>query len=265
MGRYALITGASSGIGEAMARHLAAQGHDVGLCARRKEKLDALAQELQTTHGIKADVFAGDLAKPGSAARLLTKIAAKNRHVDILVNNAGLTVSQSFARTSLEHQLAFTELTIVTPTVLAHGLLPAMLETGYGRIMNVSSVMALSSGGQGHTLYPASKAYLLKFSQSLNAEVKDRGVHVSAVLPGVVKTDFQIANGMGDAHSVSGSPFAQTPEHVARAACQGCERGKEIIIPGLSAKLMAGFLRYTPEPLLRALTRPVAAKHYIGD
>ena len=265
MRKYALISGASSGIGESMARYAAEQGCDVGLTARRVDRLEALAHELIEAHGVEADVFPKDLCKPGSADDLADEIKGAGRDVDILVNNAGMSIARGFAGTDVDAQRRFVELTATTPMALAHAFLPKMLEKGWGRIINISSITALSSGGKGHTLYPAAKAFLLKFSQSLNAEVASRGVNVTAVLPGFVETEFQQANGIADQMDGTTRRFAQTAREVAEEAWLRNEKGVEIVVPGFLPKIAASCLRYFPEQIVRAMTRPAAAKYYVGD
>lgn len=262
--RYALVTGASSGIGAEMARLAAAKGCDVGLVARRADRLEALAAELRAT-GAKADVFQSDLAKSGAAASLADSVLSTSLHVDVLINNAGATVVRGFAGARLDEQIAFLELTIVTPVSLAHTFLPGMLANRHGRIINISSIAALSSGGKGNTLYPGGKSFLLKFSQSLNAEVKDRGVFVTAVLPGFVATEFQAVNNIPTEAGGAARRLAQTPAEVAREAWMRNDNGHEIVVPGAPPKVAAFLLRALPEPLMRALTRRAAEKYYVGE
>lgn len=264
MRRYALVTGASSGIGAATARLAAQKGFHVGLVARRAERLEALAMELRTA-GSEADVFAQDLAVAGAAETLAAQVIARRQRVDMLVNNAGATVPKGYAGTTLAQQRAFLELTVTTPAALTHALLPGMLGQRWGRIINISSVAALSSGGKGNTLYPAGKSFLLKFSQSLNTEVRDRGVHVTAVLPGFVATEFQAANGIPIGEDGAARRFSQTAEQVAREAWIRNERGHEIVVPGVLPKLAAVLMRLLPEPFMRALTRSAAEKYYVGE
>lgn len=262
---YAFITGASSGIGAAFARLAARKGFDVGITARRAEKLESLADELRRAHGVDADVFPADLSAPGSARQLIDAVRAANRRPDVLVNNAGATVAKGFAQTTFAEQEAFIDLTLMAPVALAHAFLPAMINKGRGRIINIGSITALSSGGKGHTLYPAAKSFLLKFSQSLNAETAGKGVFVSAVLPLFVATEFQSANGMAETMKGATRGLAQTAEEVAEEAWRRNNRGVEIIVPGGPPKLAAACMRYLPERLVRALTRPAAAKYYVGD
>lgn len=262
--RYALITGASSGIGAAAARLAVAKGCDVGLVARRAERLETLARELAQS-GAAADVFAADLAAPGAAEALAAQVNAARRQPDILINNAGATLTKGYAGTTWPAQLGFLDLNVVTPAALAHAFLPAMLVQRWGRIINISSIAALSSGGKGNTLYPAAKSFLLKFSQSLNAEVKERGVHVTAVLPGFVATEFQQANAIPMDEGGAPRRFAQTPEAVVAEAWARNEQGHEIVVPGGAAKFAAALMRALPEPWVRALTRRAAEKYYVGE
>jgi short-subunit dehydrogenase len=264
-GKYALITGASSGIGAAFARRAAQSGLDLGLSARRKDRLDELAAELRAQFGVQVDVLCADLCQSHAGAGLLEQVMAAGRQVDVLVNNAGYSIPAGFAQTSLEQQELFLQLSIQTPVALAHGVLPHMLETGWGRILNISSITALSSGGKGHTLYPAGKAFLLKFSQSLHAEVSGRGVHVSAVMPGFVATEFQQANGMEDEINAPPAFMTQTPAELVREAWARNDKGVELIYPGWAAKTMAAAFSILPEKLARVLTRPMAARAYVGD
>ncbi len=236
----------------------------MGLVARRVDPLQALATELRALQ-VEADVFVLDLSVAGAAELLAAEVLKKHSHVDVVINNAGATVPKGFAGTTLEQQRAFSELTMATPISLAHIFLPAMLAQNWGRIINISSMAALSSGGKGNTLYPAAKSFLLKFSQSLNAEVKDRGVFVTAVLPGIVATGFQAANGIPIDQKSKAGRMAQTPDEVAHEAWARNQTGHEIVVPAMLPKLVAGLMRFLPEPIMRALTRVAAEKYYVGE
>ncbi|PHR60915.1 MAG: dehydrogenase [Robiginitomaculum sp.] len=263
--KYVLITGASSGIGMAFARHAAQMGHAVGLSARREDRLQQLANELSDNYNVSTDIFVSDLCEPDSGLALASSVLAKGRKVDVLINNAGFSIASSFAASTYSAQREFLELTINTPVALTHALLPGMLERNWGRILNISSITALSSGGKGHTLYPAGKSFLLKFSQSLHAEVAHRGVHVSAILPGFVATEFQQTNGMED--EMNGLPhwMVQRPEQVVTEAWRRNENGTEIIATGMVAKTMAAAMQILPETWMRAITRKMAEDAYVGD
>jgi uncharacterized protein len=166
-GRTAVITGASAGIGKAFAEVFAANGWNVVLTARRLERLEALAGELAAKHQVAATPIQQDLADPDGVKRLLGEIAAKGLTIDGLVNNAGYGVPGYYARTLWKDQKDFLQVLVMAPCELAHALLPGMIDRGFGRIVNVASLAALIPGTPGHTLYAASKAFMLKFSESL--------------------------------------------------------------------------------------------------
>ncbi|MCA6287971.1 MAG: SDR family NAD(P)-dependent oxidoreductase, partial [Phenylobacterium sp.] len=182
--RLALVTGASAGIGAALARSLAARGYDLALTARRRERLDALADEVRLRFGVEALVLPEDLADPAAPARLLAAVDAAGRDVDVLVNNAGYGLPGVFAETGWQEQADFLQVMLHAPTELSHRVIPGMTERRFGRILNVASLAGLLPGARGHTLYAATKAYLVRFSQSLHLETRPLGVHVSALCPG---------------------------------------------------------------------------------
>jgi len=263
--RLALITGASSGIGAAFARHAAAQGFDVALAARRLPRLEALADEIRATCGVDGLPIEADLADPTEPQQVVDGLAAKGRRVDMLINNAGFSIQHGFADTSLGQQKDFLRVTVEAPMALSHLVLPGMLKSGWGRIINVSSITAFSQGGKGHTLYPAGKSFLVKFSQSLNAEVRARGVNVSAICPMFVKTEFQVANDLAAELRATDGPLWQSPEEIVLEGWRRNDRGVEVIVPGLIPKIAAASLKYLPEQIITPLTRKGAAQHYVGD
>ncbi|MGF1544772.1 MAG: SDR family NAD(P)-dependent oxidoreductase [Parvularculaceae bacterium] len=264
-GKFALVTGASSGIGAAFARRAAAEGCDVGLVARRADRLEILAAELRADHDVEAMALPADLCEPAAPGKVVDAIAAAGRRVDVLVNNAGYSLRNVFAKTTLEQQRRFIELTVTAPVTFAHLVMPRMLEAGWGRIVNVSSITAFSSGGKGHTLYPAGKSFLVKFSQSLSAEARELGVCATAVTPAFVDTEFQEANDVADAMSSTPKFLVQTAAQIVDEAWTRAMRGDEVVVPGLLPKLGAMFLQYAPGPLVTPMTRAAAAKNYVGD
>lgn len=263
--KLALITGASSGIGAAFARIAAANGFDVALVARREDRLEALASELADAHGVTARFRSTDLCDPEAPNSICNWLRAAERKVDVLVNNAGYSIPRSFAGTDLAAQIKYLELSVNGPVSLCRHVLPGMIERGWGRIINISSITAFSSGGKGHTLYPASKSFIVKFSQSLNAEVSSKGVFVTAVCPGFVDTEFQHANNMADKMSSTPKFLKQTAEEVAREAWRRNDRGVEVVVPGFLPKIAAATMKIIPEQIVTPLTRAAAAKYYVGD
>jgi short-subunit dehydrogenase len=188
--RTALVTGASAGIGRAFAEVYAAHGWDLVVTARRRERLDALARDLTGRHGTVVHVVVEDLADPAAGGRLLEAVRAAGVQVDALVNNAGYAVPGSYRRTTWPQQADFIQVLVTAVCELSHRVLPAMIERRYGRIINVASLAGLLPGAAGHTLYSASKAFLVRFSQSLALETLKYGVHVTAVCPGFTYSEF---------------------------------------------------------------------------
>src|SRR5450432_280590 len=168
--RWALVTGASAGIGAAFARELAKRGVSLVLTARRTDRLEALAAELKASHAIVVECIAADLAKPTAPAALCAEIDRRGIAIDILINNAGYGVGGHFQSQPLPTHADFIQVMVTAPCELVHKLLPGMQQRGYGRIINVASLAGLVPGSAGHTLYGASKAFLIKFSQSLALE-----------------------------------------------------------------------------------------------
>jgi len=263
--KLALITGASSGIGAAFARLAASKGFDVALVARREDRLNALAKEICSRHPVTAHIRSSNLCDPESSAAICNWLKAGGLTVDVLVNNAGYSIPNGFEHTPLERQLDYVALSVAGPVALSHHCLKGMLERGWGRIINISSITAFSSGGKGHTLYPASKSFIVKFSQSLNAEVAEKGVYVTAVCPGFVDTEFQQANNMADKMGSTPKFLKQTAEEVAAEAWRRNDKGVEVVVPGFLPKIAAASMKLIPEQILTPITRAAAAKYYVGD
>ena len=237
--RWALITGASSGIGAEFARRLAGHGMHLVLTARRKELLEKLAEELHTRHGTKTEIIVGDLTDATEPQRLCDTIAAKGIQIELLVNNAGFGWVSTIDETEVSRMKQLVQLNIASMTELTLLLLPLMLGRGHGGIINVSSVAAFQPVAY-MPVYAASKAFVLHFSEALWAECRDRGVTVTALCPGTTQTDFfDVANVPGwlKKHEFS------TPEQVVKSALKALERRKQIAIPGWRNRLIAFSVR----------------------
>ncbi|TAK75024.1 MAG: SDR family oxidoreductase [Aquabacterium sp.] len=244
-GRTALITGASAGIGATFARHLAAEGYDLVLVARRADRLQALAAELSREHGVRCELLSADLADPASPRKVAGYVAQLGLRVDFLVNNAGLSGHSKFVAAPWEQQAGEIQLMVTTLTELIHLLAPAMIERGWGRIVNVSSLAALAPPGES-LLYSAIKSYVLVMSQSLDMEFKPHGVHVTALCPGFTWSEFHDVMGTrGTASRLPGFLWQQ-PQAVVREACAAVMRGKPVCVPGLVNKVVAAFTRPLP-------------------
>ncbi len=262
--KLALVTGASAGIGAEFARQLAAAGNDVVLVARRLDRLEALARELTALHGIAAYPIRADLAQPDAHAQVWDALAAHGRGVDILVNNAGFTIPDTFAKASWQRESDMIMTLVYAVCSFTRAALPHMLAQGWGRIINVGSVAGFAPGIAGHTLYPASKSFVLKFSQSLDCEVRARGIKVTAFCPGFTHTEFHAASGMTDLLAKSPRRFGAHPPEVVAQALAANERGQVILVTGLRNKVRRLFLKLLPETVTRPIINAGAA-HFRRD
>lgn len=194
-GRTALVTGASAGIGKAFAEHLAAHGYGLVLTARRADRLEQLAGDLHERHGVPVGVLPADLADPAAPAWLCDTIAARGLAIDVLVNNAGYGVPGRYVASEWRVQRDFLQVLVTAVAELTHRLVPGMVARRWGRVLNIASLAALVPAAPGHTLYAASKAFLVKFTESLAGEVRAEGVHVTAVCPGFTRSEFHDVTG----------------------------------------------------------------------
>lgn len=252
--RLALVTGASAGIGAAFARLLAARGYDLALTARRADRLETLAAELRAGHGVEALPIAADLSEPDAPRRILDDLAAGGRHVDALVNNAGYGLPGGYASTAWAEQAAFIQVMTTAPCELAHHVLGGMRERRFGRIVNVASLAGLVPGSAGHTLYAASKAFLIKFSQSLHLESAPEGVHVTALCPGFTYTEFHDANGTRARVSAATPGWLwQSAEAVVAAGWAAAEANRPVCVPSAANKAIAALAKAIPDGWALAL------------
>lgn len=261
----ALVTGASSGIGEAFARALAARGYDLALTARRADRLEALGAALAEAHGVEAFAIPQDLALADAPQAILGAITARGRQVDMLVNNAGFSIAESFAAVPWERQRDFLMTLVVNACGLAHGVIPGMVARGGGRIVNVASMAAFAPGVAGHSLYPGAKSLMLTFSQALDAEYGPRGLKVTAVCPGFTITEFAAANGTAEVMDASPRRLFQTADQVVAATLKANDAGRVVVIPGWHNALAAALLRLLPMGLTRAILMRASAKYHLED
>ena len=260
-GRRALVTGASSGIGLAFARVLAERGYDLILTARRLDRLQAIAEELAQRHAIRVAVESVDLAAPDAVARLVAAIEARALTVDVLVNNAGFGVPGSYVSTTWADQQRFLQVLVVALAELAHRLLPGMIERRWGRIINVASLAGLLPGVAGHTLYAASKAFVITFSESLALEAGPHGVHVSACCPGFTLTEFHDVTGTRDkVNRLPGFMWSDADE-VARASYDAVMAGVPVFVPGRVNRTIATLARVLPNRLVMMGMRGTAGRY----
>jgi short-subunit dehydrogenase len=248
----ALVTGASGGIGEELARILARHGYDLVLVARSADKLAALAERLELDHGIQVRAIAKDLARPDAAAEIHEWLAAEGLTVDVLVNNAGMGLLGKFAEIGIEGDVEMLRLNVEAPTLLTRLLLPSMLERGSGRILNLASTAGFQPGPL-MAVYYATKAYLLSFSEALANEVAGTGVTVTALCPGPTETGFSSHAGSEESRLFKGATMdART---VAEAGYAALMAGKPVVIPGVRNRLLAFGVRLAPRRVVTQIAR----------
>ena len=245
----ALVTGASAGIGSAIAHELASRGHNLVLVARRLDRLEALATEIASEFDVSAHAVACDLADGAAREELPSRVQALGLDVEVLVNNAGFATGGPFHESDTARELQQVRLDVEAVVGLTSQFVTAMVERGRGAILNVASTAGMQplpfSAG-----YSAAKAYVLTFSEALHVELRGHGITVTALAPGPVSTDFwEVAN-----WKVTGESFEQavprhvwiTAEHAARAGVRGLESGARVIVPGLPMRAAMLASRYIP-------------------
>jgi uncharacterized protein len=236
--RTALVTGASSGIGLELANLLAADGCDLVLVGRDSARLQELATQLQAQHRITARCEPRDLSEPHAAAGLWTDLTGDEITIDILVNNAGVGVYGNIENEDADALERMLQLNVVTLTSLTRLALPAMQARGWGRILNVSSVVGYQPAGPRMAAYYASKAYVLSLSKGLARELRGTGVSVTALCPGPTKSSFEERSGADRTILYKFMP-KMTAAAVARAGYEGMKRQSTVVLPGVMSKIVA--------------------------
>jgi short-subunit dehydrogenase len=244
----ALVTGASSGIGAALAREAANDGHDLVLVARRREPMQALAAELSAA-GAKVTVISADLGKTGAAAALMQDVEARGLAIDLLINAAGLGDSSLFHRADPDRIAAMLQVNIVAVTELTRLVVPKMVARRRGKIMLMSSTAAFLPGPH-MAVYYASKAYVLRLGQAIGYELRRTGVTVTTLCPGPTATEFvAVARLRGSGLFNGPFPVMQAAE-VARRGYQGLKAGRPVVVIGFVNRIVAYSTRFTPTSLL---------------
>ena len=250
MSRTVLVTGASAGIGAALARTYAANGWDLILTARRAAPLQALADELVSAHGVTATVTPEDLSDPAAPERLISSITARGLTVDGLINNAGFSRVSGFLDTDLAAHRAMIQVMLTAPVELSRLVLPGMVERGFGRVLNVASLAGQMPATGGDTLYGPIKSFLIKASQGLYLETLGTGVHVTVLNPGYTLTEFHDVNGSRDQVSRAYPPWMwMDAARVALIGYEACEANRASVTPGFMNNIMAGLARFLPDGL----------------
>jgi uncharacterized protein len=251
-GRWALVTGASAGLGAEFARQLAAKRMSLVLSARRTDRLEALAAELREQERVQVVVEPSDLGAPGAPQRLWRK-ASEGRRIDLLVNNAGFGAEGRFDEVPIDRLVEMVRVNCTALMELAHAALGEMRREGAGGVINVASIAAFQPVPRIAT-YAASKAFVLSLSEALWAENRAAGVRVLALCPGRTPTEFQRVAGTGDP---AGSWGVRQPQAVVEAALRGLEEGKISVIPGMENRLSTLAGRLVPRRILTGVLGPI--------
>jgi short-subunit dehydrogenase len=260
LNKTALITGASAGIGKAFATKFAQEGWGLVVTARRKPQLEELAQQLREQYKTKVTIIVADLADPDAPEKIHQDIVDQGIQVDALINNAGYGVPGYYINTDWQQQKDFIQVLVTAVSHLCHLFLPGMVERGYGRIINVSSVNGLLPCSPGQSLYASAKTFVVSLSNTLQAEANHAGVNVSALCPGLTYTEFHDVTGTRD--MVSKVPKSQwmDAQSVANQAYDAVMRGDLVCTPGRAASLAALLPRFLPRKLMVNLMKKQSLK-----
>ncbi|MDF2455556.1 MAG: short-chain dehydrogenase/reductase [Cytophagaceae bacterium] len=244
--KQVLITGATSGIGFELAKLFAKDLYDLVIVARSQEELDKTAVVLNSSYGTKVTTIAKDLFLPDSAFELYEEVKAKGIEIGILVNNAGQGEYGEFITTDLSKELSIIQLNISSLVVLTKLFVLDMVKAGEGKILNLSSI-ASKSPGPWQAVYHGTKAFVQSFSEALRVELKDKGVSVTALLPGVTDTDFFQKAHMESSKVVQDKDQMADPADVAQDGYEALMEGKDMVVSGFKNKLQVAMGAITPD------------------
>lgn len=253
---YALITGATKGIGKAFAEELAKRKFNLVLVARSVDLLKSVSEELEKKYGIKCNYFVADLAAPSSPERVIEWVQQNNLDVSVLINNAGYTIWSEFEKSNITEQLNMLEVNMLTPVKLSYLMLPLLRKQAKSYLLNVASTAAYQAIPNMST-YAASKAFIILFTRSLRLEYKGTNVSVTCLSPGTTDTDFMNRAKM-DALKETAAKFNMKPEVVAKIAIDGMFKGKAEIIPGFVNWISTMMTYFVP----KAIPEKVASNLY---
>jgi short-subunit dehydrogenase len=256
MAETALVTGASGGIGEELAKLLASKGADLVLVARSGDKLQRLAESLTASHNVRVHCLALDLSTASAPAQVESFLESNKLSIDYLLNNAGFGTFGPFVESDLTGELGQIQLNVVTLTHLTRLLLPGMVKRGKGRILNVASTAAFQPGPM-MAVYYATKAYVLSFSEALANELKGTGVTSTCLCPGPTSTGFNQRAKLGTGGMLSKKSVMMDAATVARRGYDGMMKGRRLVIPGVLNKMLAHSTRMGTRGLSASIVRRI--------
>jgi short-subunit dehydrogenase len=251
----ALVTGASSGIGAAIATELASRGYSLVLVARREERLRSLATELTAAHDVEVEIVTADLGEEAERDRLQAELGGRARSVEVLVNNAGFGHQADFAPSPRERMVEMVRVNVEAVVDLTSRFLGPMVERGRGSVINIASTAAFQPM-PGSAVYAASKSFVLSFSEAIRTELRGTGVTVTAVCPGPVKTEFTDVAGVGGVEERTPGAVWMSAEEIARHAVDGAKHDKRVVVPGTLNRVTALAGQHSP----RAVALPLIGR-----
>ncbi len=249
--KYALITGATSGIGLELARLFAKDGYNLVIVSRNQSNLEKTASELKS-HNIEVVIISKDLFKPESSFELYQEVKAKGIQIDVLVNDAGQGVYGEFADTDIDREIDIIQLNITSLVVLTKQFLKDMISRGSGKILNLSSI-ASKIPGPYQSVYHGTKAFVQSFTEAVRSEVKDKGIVITALLPGVTDTDFFNKADMLDSKAVQGK--MADPADVAKDGYKALMSDDDMVVSGIMNKVQVAMANLTPDSLAADQTK----------
>ena len=253
MKHYALITGATAGIGKEFALQLAEKGWNLVLIARRRNLLEELSQQLSTDFSIKTHIIQADLAIVNQAKNIYNNCQENGIEVAMLVNNAGYGVPGDFEKNSWQKHNDSLQVMLISVVELCHLFYPEMLKNNYGRIINIASLAGFAPPTAGHTLYGATKSFLIRFSHSLHLEAKEKGVHVTALCPGFTYTEFHDVNGTRSMVEKLPKFMWMNVQDVVKQGINAVESNKAVKVNGKINRVIAAISSAFPDWMSRML------------
>ena len=265
MSKYALVTGASSGIGLEVSKNLASKGYNLVLTARRTDLLNDLANDIENQYGVNVDVISKDLSLYDSPKEIYKFCESKNYDINLLVNNAGYGIKTAFHNTSVEDEENFIRVLGTSVIMLTKLFLPNMIENGNGKIMIVSSVASFAAPSAIQPLYGPIKTFMNRFSDSININYKHKGITSTSVCPGFTVTGFHTASGVQEQMDRVPKFMVFSAERIAKEAVDATLVGKSLCVPTKTYKFLVFMLKNIPQSILRLIGSALAPGRYDRD
>ena len=265
MSKYALVTGASSGIGLEVSKNLAAKGYNLVLTARRTDLLNDLANNIENQYGVDVDIISKDLSLYDSPKEIYQFCKSNNYDINLLVNNAGYGIKTAFHNTSVEDEENFIRVLGTSVIMLTKLFLPKMIENGGGKIMIVSSVASFAAPSAIQPLYGPIKTFMNRFSDSININYKHKGITSTSVCPGFTVTGFHTASGVQEQMDRVPKFMVFSAERIAKEAVDATLAGKSLCVPTKTYKFLVFMLKNIPQSILRLIGSALAPGRYDRD